>query len=400
MMRWLTRRLPRRRARAVIPVVLGAVLLSSGCGFQGMYSVPLPGGADLGDHPYTVKAEFADVLNLVPQSTVKVHDVPVGKVDKITLEQDNSTALVTMTVNRDVQLPANASAAMRQSSLLGAKFVELLAPPAEKAKGSLKSGATIPLARTNRTPSVEEVLGALSLLLNGGGVEQIHDIAGELNDALVGNEPQIRSMLSNVDTLVTDLDSQRENIVRAIDGVNRLSGTLEGQKGKIAKALDEINPGLKVLNQQRDELVDMLKALDHLSGVTVDTVNKSKAELVHDLKALTPTLRKIAEAGGDVPKSLQILLTYPFSKYAMNDLRGDFFNANVHLNFDLSDIIDTMNRSPQPLIPTPSPHDQSTVPRDKQGTSPTPPGTRYGAPQMLKPAGTVDGLLGSLLGGS
>ena len=63
------------------------VVAVSGCGFTGLYGAPLPGGADLGDHPYKVTIYFANVLDLVPQSMVKVNDVPVGRVDKVELEQ-------------------------------------------------------------------------------------------------------------------------------------------------------------------------------------------------------------------------------------------------------------------------------------------------------------------------
>ena len=89
---------------------------------------PLPGGPDVGDNPMTIKVEFADVLDLVPQSTVKVNDVSVGKVTAIDLE--GYQALVTLEVRRDVELPDNAVAELRQTSLLGEKFVELSAPDA------------------------------------------------------------------------------------------------------------------------------------------------------------------------------------------------------------------------------------------------------------------------------
>lgn len=330
-------------------LLLAAPVLSS-CGFRGVSSLPLPGGADLGDHPHVVKAEFSDVLNLVPQSSVKVNEVVVGNVTKIELEPDNTTALVTMRLNGGVHLAANATAAVRQASLLGAKYVEVSNPPAGHAKGTMKAGGTIPLKRTEATATVEDVLGALSLLLNGGGVQRIGTITKELNNALVGHEPQIRSMLSRVDTLVGDLDSQRKNIVRAIDGMHRLSGVLDNQKSKIADALDNLSPGIEVLNRQRQRLVTMLKSLDKLSGVAVDTVRQSKQQLVSNLKSLKPTLHKLAEAGESLPKSMQLLLTYPFGQYAMKDLRGDFFNAEIHLNFDLAKVIDSLGRSKQPVI--------------------------------------------------
>ena len=44
----------------------------------------------------------------------------------------------------------------------------------------------IPVSRTTSNATVEEVLGALSLLLNGGGIDQLHTITTQLDAALIG----------------------------------------------------------------------------------------------------------------------------------------------------------------------------------------------------------------------
>jgi phospholipid/cholesterol/gamma-HCH transport system substrate-binding protein len=116
-------------------------LLLSGCGFHGLYSTPLPGGANLGRHPYTVTVEFADVLDLVPQSAVKVNDVAVGRVDSVELHGWH--ALVKLSVNGDVRLPANARAELLQTSLLGEKYVQLEQPPADPV-GDLRTARGTP----------------------------------------------------------------------------------------------------------------------------------------------------------------------------------------------------------------------------------------------------------------
>ncbi|TDC96071.1 MCE family protein, partial [Actinomadura sp. 7K507] len=67
-----------------VAAVAGAAALS-GCSFNGVSSLPLPGGPDLGPNPKTVKIEFSNVLDLVPQSAVKVNDVSVGQVEEIDL---------------------------------------------------------------------------------------------------------------------------------------------------------------------------------------------------------------------------------------------------------------------------------------------------------------------------
>ncbi|MDX8036287.1 MCE family protein [Lentzea sp. BCCO 10_0856] len=371
-------------------VGLTALLLVSGCGsggFDGVYNLPLPGGADVGDHPYRVKAQFEDVLDLVPQAGVKVNDVPVGRVEKIDLGSDGWTAEVTMLVNGDVQLPANAFAKLRQSALLGEKFVELGKP--KDATGKLADNAVIPLNKTNRNPEVEEVFGALSMLLNGGGVAQLQNITKELNAALEGNETEIRSLLGNLNTFVGELDKHKAEIVRALDSINRLAGTLAQQREKIAVALTDLEPGLKVLAEQRTQLVTLLKSLDNLSDVATDTVNKSRDDIVADLKALQPTLTKLAESGQNLPKSLELLLTYPFPDEAVDGIKGDYTNAFIDLDLNLGTVLDNLGRSRQSpidsLIPsqgTPLPMPNIPLPNLGQGTG----------------SGLGD-LLGGLLGG-
>lgn len=320
----------RRTTAAAAGALLGLAL--AGCSFGGVQSLPLPGGADLGSHPYTVKAQFADVLDLVPQASVRVNDVAVGRVTSIHVADDGWSALVTMKVNGKVRLPANAYAHLEQSSLLGEKYVQLSAPPAgETSRGRLSGGSVIPTSHTNRNPEVEEVFGALSLLLNGGGIQQLKTISTELNKALTGNEPQVRDMLTRVNTLVTDLDTHKQDITDALDGVNQLSATLAVRDQKIGTVLTGLSPGLKVLDQQRGSLVTMLRALDTLSGVAVDTVNQSKDDMVADLQALAPTLQRLADSGKDLPDSLQVLLTYPFTDEVLNGVKGDYLNVYLDL---------------------------------------------------------------------
>jgi phospholipid/cholesterol/gamma-HCH transport system substrate-binding protein len=312
---------------AVAGVLAVAVAGCSGGGFNGIYSLPLPGGASLGNHSYTVTAQFANVVDLVPQSAVRVHDVAVGRVSRIYLPPHSWTADVTMVVNGDVHLPANADAELEQSSLLGEWFVALSAPPPEIAEGKLTNGAVIPLERTTGNATVEEVLGALSLLLNGGGLSQLHTISTQLSSALNGNEPQIRSLLSQINDLATNLDAHRGDITAALDGLNQLSATLRARDRQIGNVLDNLTPGLRVLRDQRVQLVTLLDSLHTLSNVAVDTINKSQADTVASLQALEPILRNLADAGQALPQSLQVLLTYPFTDQVLKDIKGDYLNA-------------------------------------------------------------------------
>ncbi len=320
---------------AAVGAVLTAALVT-GCG--GAYDLPLPGGADMGGKGYRVIVQFADVMDLVPQSAVKVDDVTVGKVERITV--DGWAARVTLRVKDSVRLPANATAQLQQTSLLGEKYVELSAPAGVAAQGRLADGAVIPLARTARNPEVEEVLGALSLLLNGGGVGQLKVITTELNKATHGNEAQIRDLVSRLDTFVGGLDAQKSQIVTALDAVDRLAGRLAAQKQDLATALDHLPAGLKVLADQRRQLTGMLTALDRLGAVGTRVISASRADTVANLRALRPTLTELTRAGDDLPNSLRMLLSFPFPDNAASGaIKGDYANLHATLDLDVAELL-------------------------------------------------------------
>ncbi len=115
----------------------------TGCDFS-VYSLPLPGGAKIKGPSYTVTVEFADVLDLVPKSTVKVDDVTVGTVEKVWLE--GYVAKVRIRLPKSLELPDNERATIRQTSLLGEKFVSLAQPTGQRS--SRAAGSTT--ARSSR----------------------------------------------------------------------------------------------------------------------------------------------------------------------------------------------------------------------------------------------------------
>jgi virulence factor Mce-like protein len=316
------------------------VLVLSGCS---VYDVPLPGGADTGDKPMRVTVMFRDVLDLVPQSNVKVNDVTVGKITEIELK--GYVAQVTLELPNDVKLPDNTTAQIRQTSLLGEKFVSL-APPQEPSSDRLGNGDTIGLDRTGRNPEVEEVLGALALLLNGGGVGQLKTIASEMNKAFEGRETEVRSVLTQIRVFMGQLDGNKESIVAALENTNRLAVQLRRQQGTVNSALDRIPDALRSVNRQRADLVKMLRALERLSGVGVRVIQASKQSTINSLRDLGPVLEEFAAAGQAMPDSLQVFLTYPFvdaavgndPQVARNLHMGDYTNLSVDLDVNLADL--------------------------------------------------------------
>lgn len=329
------------KARVMVAVGAASVLLA-GCGFNGLYSAPLPGGANLGSHPYTVTVEFANVLDLVPQSSVKVNDVAVGKVESIKLQGWN--ALVKLKVNGKVQLPANAHAELLQTSLLGEKYVQLEQPPANPIGNlrDVKTTPSIPIERTGRNPELEEVLGALSLLLSGGGLPQIRTITHELNDALSGRSAVARDLIDRLNTFVGSLDKQKDKITSAIENVNVLAARLDKQKQVLIDTLDTLPAALKVLSGERTQLVTLLKSLDNLGGAATRVIEATSDTLTSALQQLSPVLTSLTKAGQDLPNALELAATFPFPKAVRGAVKGDYTNADLILDLNLSDLLSNL----------------------------------------------------------
>ena len=347
-------------ARRLMTTAAALLCAGSLTACEGIYDLPLPGGAATGSDAYRVTVDFADVLDLVPQSSVKVNDVTVGAVDDVRLVGWH--ARVTLRLKKSVHLPDNAVAELRQTSLLGEKFVSLSPPTAEPPQGRLGDGDTIPLRRSGRNPEVEEVLSALSLVLNGGGVAQLKTINVELTRAMAGHEEDIRGAIRQLDTFVGGLDADKGEVVRAIDGLDRLSARLAAQKGDIATAIDNLGPGLTVLADQRAQLTRMLTALSDLGRVGTRVVNASKAETLANLRALQPILTTLAEAGANLPGALEMLVTYPFPQAATGAVQGDYTNLRVTADLDLRTILTNLNGGKDPGLPSLPPVPNPTGP--------------------------------------
>lgn len=352
------------RTRAALAGLLTAPVLLTGCGFHGLYSANLPGGANVGSHPFEVTIYFRDVLDLVPQSAVKVNDVAVGKVVAISLSRPSDptgdastsgwTAKVTVQVNGNVDLPANARAAVQMTSLLGEKYVSL-DQPTGPAQGRLGNGASIPITRTDTAPEVEQVLGALSLLLNEGGLAQLRTITTELNNAFRGREGTVRDLLTQLNTFTQALDARKNDITNSLANLNTLAVTLNKQRQTILNTLDTMPKGLQILADEKTKIVTMLQSLANLGNVATRVIDASQTTLVSSLRNLDPVLVALNAASAAIPNALKIAGTYPFPLgKTLEFVKGDYANLSLVLNMNLTDQLCGISGGPVCGLPKPA----------------------------------------------
>ena len=314
-----------RACRKMLGLLLALILLATGCTFRGVNSVALPGTVGSGPGACRYYLEVGNVATLEPNSPVMLDDVTVGTVRAITVR--NWHAHVTVSVRPDVVVPANAAAAVGQTSLLGSMHIALDPANGQRPRGRLAPGATIPLAGTQTYPTTEQTLSALSTIVNGGGLGQIGDIIHNFTLGLSGNVTQARDLLSQLDTFVGVFDGQHRNLIAAIEAMDRLAGTLNSQNQIISAALDKLPPALGVLLRQRPQITTALDKLRVFSDTAHRLVKDSQGDLVKNLRNLAPTIQALADVGPDIDEALAFVPTFPLNQNVIDrSVRGDYVN--------------------------------------------------------------------------
>ncbi|MBB3749462.1 phospholipid/cholesterol/gamma-HCH transport system substrate-binding protein [Mycolicibacterium sp. BK634] len=314
------------------------VVLLAGCQFGGLNSLDMPGTAGHGRGSYTVSVELPDVATLPQNSPVMVDDVTVGSVSGLqAMQRSDGTfyAAVKLSLDAGVDLPANATAKVAQTSLLGSQHVELAAPADQPAQGRLGDGSVIPIAHTGRYPTTEEVLSSLGVVVNKGNLGAIQDISDAAYAAVAGRTDTFVDLIPRLAELTSALNAQTNDILAAADGLDRFAAILAQNKDSLARTLDGLPAALKVLNNNRANIVSAFAALQKFGTVAARMLSETKEDFAADLKDLYPVIKALNDNRSDLVGSLDLLPTFPFTtKYLRRAVRGDYLN--VFVTFDLT----------------------------------------------------------------
>lgn len=318
-------------------IAAGGMLLA-GCQFGGLNSLALPGTAGHGRGAYSITVDLADVATLPQNSPVMIDDVTVGSVSGIQAMQrpDGSFyAAVKLALDRKVVLPANSTARVAQTSLLGSQHVELSAPTNQPPVGRLSDGSTIQESHTSRYPTTEEVLSALGVVVNKGNLGALQEVTDETYKAVAGRGSQFTNLVPRLAELTAGLNKQVNDIIAALDGLDRFSTILARNKDSLGRALDSLPDALLVLNKNRDNIIQAFAALKKVATVASHVLAETKVDFAEDLKSLYSATKALADNRKNFVTSLQLLLTFPFPNFGIKQaVRGDYLN--VFTTFDLT----------------------------------------------------------------
>ena len=321
--------------RAIVPVVIVALLVAAA--FT-MFR---------GGETKSVTAHFPRTISVYEGSDVRVLGVPVGRVDSVT--PSGTDVIVKMTYDADVEIPADAKAAIIAPSVVGDRFVQLT--PVYTGGDVLADGEVLDTDRTVVPLELDQIYsslddltvalgptgananGALSDLLEttaenfGGQGAKFHQTIedfGKFSATLENNKEELFGSARELQGFISALAENDSTVRRFNSSLSQVSSMLSGERDELSASLTNLATALgqvktfvaenrevlgrnisglnrvsKVLVKQRDALSEILEAgplaLNNLAltynpqAGTLDT-NANLGELVNQIESDPGTL--------------------------------------------------------------------------------------------------------------
>lgn len=301
------------------------------------------GGPGLGrDDSYA--ADFTDASGLKSNDPVLMSGVDVGKVSGVE-NLDNGLARVEFTVRDGRRIPASAGAAARYRNLTGDRYLELTpGPEADAGSGDarmLPAEATISTSRTRPALDLDALLGGFNPLFEGLDAGQVNELSSNLVSVLQGQGGNIESILQriasftssmadrdavigrvvgNLNSVLGNLDRNREQLGTTVDGLQRLVSGLSGDRGRLGRSFDQAGQLVGSVDGLVSRLRGPFQGFVSELGRTAAQTNASKDTLNDVLRTMPGAYLRVGRVASRGPGynlyicSLRVRLTGPDGK--------------------------------------------------------------------------------------
>jgi phospholipid/cholesterol/gamma-HCH transport system substrate-binding protein len=303
-----------------------------------------------------VRAEFADVADLVERASVKIADVPVGTVTEIELTEDH-TALVTMRLDERIELPSEVGAELRKTSVLGERYVRLV--PDREAGGSYEPGSVI--QDTRFIPELEELVGSGTELLAAVATDRLAAAIDAGAEGLEGRGATFGALLDDLGVVIDAYEDNSGDIVRLIDGLEQFLSVTGPQAELHGVAFAELAQATAVLRAEDDRLLDTLVQVRSLSSTGADIIRTHRERFDRFFSDFGAVLHEVAGKQADLDR-----LFFELAKHNRNTIRGVHDeHAQVLLDFIVCGVNDSPGDNVRACSNPPQGRPRPDVPADQ-----------------------------------
>lgn len=291
-------------ALTVIAVVLGAIM--------GI------GHLSLGKTGY--RGEFAQAAQISTGDPVTVAGINVGEVSGVALAGDH--VALTFKVRNDVHLGAQTRAAIKLTTLLGRRYLEL-----SPAGGGALDHHTIALKNTAVPYNLQDTLADATTTFEQVDADRIAQSMSTLSQGLAGIPDALPQALANVKALADIVATRRDQIGSLLKNVDTITAMIRDQKANLGALVIQGRDLLSEITTRNAAVHRLL-----YSATALITLIKS---ILNDEPAINAMLANLQKFSGNVAKNDALLRSFlqsaPISFRNMANASGSGTALDVNL---------------------------------------------------------------------
>ena len=246
-------------------------------------------------------ATFSDVSDLVTGAPVQYAKITVGSVKAIALHGDR--AVVTMAIDRTAGVPADVTAEVTQTSILGQHYVLLVAPSPNGP--ALQDGAHI--ARTEFVPGIQQLVQTGAELFGAVNAAQLAEVVDNGAQGFGGQSANLKTLLNDFDSILAGYASRSSEITSVIDNFDQFNSTLAPNAQADAQAVTNLAQTTTILSQQSQQFEKLLQSLNDLAQQGNSLLSTGLGQMEDQIKALAAVAQQLGQHQQDLATILDEL---------------------------------------------------------------------------------------------
>lgn len=272
----------------------------------------------------TYTAEFSDATGLHAGDNVRIAGVKVGRVEGLELE--NNKAIVEFTVEADQPIFENTRGVIRYQNLIGQRYLALR-PGQGKAK-PVEDGGRIPSSRTEPSLDLTALLGGFEPLFDLLQPGEINRLSGNIISVLQGEGPALQDLLEQTASLTTHLAERDEVIGDVITNLTEVTDHLASRTEGFENLISRSKVLVGGLSKNTDEILGAVQTLDRTATTMTGLVGDIRPALKRDISKFNQVADLYLDEGEAVEQVIQDLPGFVASLGRISQY-GSFVNIYV-----------------------------------------------------------------------
>ncbi|TVS84321.1 MCE family protein [Mycobacterium helveticum] len=270
----------------------------------------------------TYHATFTDVSRLKAGQKVRIAGVPVGAVQGVALNPDNSID-VKFGVDKRYTLYSSTRALIRYENLVGDRFLEITSGPGELRK--LPAGGTIDAQHTQPALDLDALLGGLRPVVKGLDADKINTISGAVIQLFQGQGGALSDVLADTSAFSSALSNRDQLIGDTIANLNTVLGTIDAKSAQFSASVDQLQKLITGLAEHKDDIAGAIPPLASTTTDLAQLLKNSRRPLQGILENTRPLATEVDDRKAEVDNDIE-QLGEDYLRLSALGAYGSFFN--------------------------------------------------------------------------